>query len=155
MSNREIFNTTKVENCVLAQTLTTTTNGSSVDMSDANAVTFIVNMGDSADTLSGSVLWTITLEESSDDSIFTTVTDAESLLIAIDGTKQALATSIVVDAPAEDSKVFEIAYKVPSSSQYLRPVITATGTHTNGTPMSVIAVKGVLKVSPESGKADA
>lgn len=154
MSSREIFNTTKVESSVIAQTLTTTTNGASVDMSDANAVTFVTSMGASGDTLSGSVFWTLTVEESDDNSLWTTVTDAESLLIAIDGTKQS-GTSIIVDAPAEDEKIFEIAYKTPGDKRYARQVITATGTHSNGTPMAVAAIKGLLKVSPQSGKADA
>lgn len=154
MSNREIFNTTKVENSILAQTITATTNGSSVDMNDAEAVTFVTNMGASGDTLSGTVFWTLTIEESADNAAWTTVTDSESLLIAIDGTKQT-GTSIVVDAPAEDEKVFEMAYKVPGDKRYVRQVVTATGTHTNGTPLSVTAIKGFLKVSPESGKAEA
>lgn len=155
MPNREIFNSTKVESCIRAQVRTATINGTSIDLADCSAVNVVVDMGASGDTLSGSVYWTITAQESADNSSWATITDAESLLIAINGTKQASATSIVVDDPAEDEKTFEISYKVPGSKRYFRIVLTATGTHTNGTPVSASAVKGLLKVSPEAGKANA
>jgi hypothetical protein len=69
--------------------------------------------------------------------------------------KQDGATSIVVDAPTEDQKNFEISYKVPGNKQYLKLLIDPTGTHSNGTPVSAVAIKGTLKVSPEAGKANA
>jgi hypothetical protein len=155
MSSREIFNSIKIENVVIAQVLTASATPTVIDMSDASSVDFLVNMGNSGDTLSGSVYWTIKLQESSDNSTFTDVTDSESLLIAIDGEKQDGATSIVVDAPTEDQKNFEISYKVPGNKQYLKLLIDPTGTHSNGTPVSAVAIKGTLKVSPEAGKANA
>ena len=155
MTTREIFNSTKTESVVRAQVLTALPTATVIDMADASSVNFLIDMGNSADTLSGSVFWTITLQDSADNITFATVTDAESLLIAIDGAKQASATSIIVDAPAEDQKVFEVTYKVPGNKRYLKLLITPTGTHTNGTPMSAMAVKGYLKVSPEAGKANA
>ena len=155
MSSREIFNSTKIENVVIAQVLTADPTATVIDMADASSVNFLINMGASGDTLSGSVLFTISLQDCADNSTFAAVTDAESLLIAIDGTLQASATSIVVDAPGEDSKNFEISYKVPGNKRYLKLIIAKTGTHTNGTPMSASAIKGYLKVSPESGKANA
>lgn len=155
MSSREIFNSIKIENVVIAQVLTASATPTVIDMSDASSVDFLVNMGNSADTLSGSVFWTIKLQDSSDNSAFADVTDSESLLIAINGVKQDGATSIVVDAPTEDQKNFEISYKVPGNKQYLKLLIDATGTHSNGTPVSAVAIKGTLKVSPEAGKANA
>lgn len=155
MPNREIFNTVKLESCIRAQVLTATTNGASVNMSDAGSVNVSIDVGNSGDTLSGSVYWTFTAQESADDSSWSTITDAESLLVAIDGAKQASATSVVIDAPTEDQKILEFTYKVPGSKKYFRVVATATGTHTNGTPMSAVAIKGHLKVSPEAGKANA
>ena len=154
MSSREIFNSIKIENVVIAQVLTASATPAVIDMSDASSVDFLVNMGNSGDTLSGSVYWTIKLQESSDNSTFTDVTDSESLLIAIDGEKQVGATSIVVDAPTVDQKNFVISYKVPGNKQYLKLLINATGTHSNGTPVSAVAIKGTLKVSPEAGKAN-
>ena len=109
MSSREIFNSIKIENVVIAQVLTASATPTVIDMSDASSVDFLVNMGNSADTLSGSVFWTIKLQDSSDNSTFADVTDSESLLIAINGVKQDGATSIVVDAPTEDQKNFEIS----------------------------------------------
>lgn len=155
MSSREIFNSIKIENVVIAQVLTASATPTVIDMSDASSVDFLVNMGNSGDTLSGSVYWTIKLQDSSDNSAFADVTDSESLLIAINGVKQDGATSIVVDAPTEDQKNFEISYKVPGNKQYLKLLIDATGTHSNGTPVSAVAIKGTLKVSPEAGKANA
>lgn len=155
MSSREIFNSIKIENVVIAQVLTASATPTVIDMSDASSVDFLVNMGNSGDTLSGSVYWTIKLQDSSDNSAFADVTDSESLLIAINGVKQDGATSIVVDAPTEDQKNFEISYKVPGNKRYLKLLINATGTHTNGTPMAAVAIKGTLKVSPEAGKANA
>lgn len=155
MPNREIFNTTKTESSIRAAVLTSTTNGSTVDLKDAEAVNVILDVGQSGDTLSGSVYWTITAQESSDNSSWSTITDSDKLLIAVAGTIQSAATSVVIDDAAEDSTTVEVSYKAPGGERYFRIVVTATGTHSNGTPMSASAVKGYLKVSPESGKANA
>lgn len=154
MSSREIFNTTKLENCIKSQVITTSTNGTSVNMADADSVTFAFNIGASGDTLSGSLYLTLKLQDSADNSTFADVTDSDSLLIAIAGTKQSGST-VVIDSSSEDEKVIEIAYKIPANKQYIRPVIALTGSHSNGTPASVTAIKGNLKLSPESGKANA
>lgn len=155
MSSRELFNSIKIESVVATRVLTTSATPTVIDMSDASSVNFLVNMGTAADTLSGTVYWTIKLQESLDNITFTDVIDSESLLIAINGVKQKGAISIVVDTIAKSAKIFEICYKVPGVKRYLKLLVNATGTHTNGTPVGVVAMKGNLKISPEAGKANA
>lgn len=109
--------------------------GSSVDLKDYKHVFFVANIGESGDTLSSSVYIELELEESDDDSSFTDVDDAD-MTNTVDGANDGTFAKIVL---AGDDKRYVTQYK--GSARYVRPVVNMTGTHTNGTPVSVTAFR--------------
>lgn len=120
--------------------------GSSVDLKDYDGgVVFYALLGDSGDTLSGSVYVELEVEESDDDSSFTDVADSD-LTTTVTGTNNG--TFGVINAPAEDQAVFTTRYK--GSKRYVRPVVNVTGTHTNGIPVGILALRLGAKNKPVS-----
>lgn len=107
---------------------TTEGTGVGVDTKGFEAAEMVFHFGDSGDTLSGSVYVTPTLEESDTlGSGYTTVAAADML-----------GTLTVIDAPAEDQVVQAVGYT--GNKRYIRALMTFTGTHTNGIPVSAVAV---------------
>jgi hypothetical protein len=97
---------------------------------------FVVDMGNSADTLSGSNYIELEVEESADNSSYTDVANA-NLVNYVTGTNTG--TFAKVDDPAEDSTVFMTGYR--GNAAYARVVLNFTGTHSTGTPISVLAIQ--------------
>lgn len=128
-------------------TITTTTATTGVDGAGGAGVRHQVNVGESGDTLSGSVYLTLVLQHSTDNSNWSDVTDAE---YAVDGTNSAFDASdgsfAVIDAAAEDDVLCSISYIGPN--RYSRVNIELTGTHSNGIPVSGTAVTGYLRKQP-------
>ena len=91
-----------------------------------------VHVGNSGDTLSGSVKIELEVEHSDDNSTWSDCADAD-LTTSVTGTNTG--TFAVIDAPAEDSAIFQTEYL--NSKRYVRVVLNVTGTHTNGTPIAV------------------
>lgn len=120
-------------------------NGTGVDMTGYDRCTFLVDLGESNDTLSGSVKIELEVEESDDDSTYTDVADAD-LSDVVTGTNTGCFG--VIDAAAEDAAIFSTTYK--GTSRYVRPVINVSGTHTNGTPLGVIAIRHKATSLPAS-----
>lgn len=116
-------------------TITSDTNGTGMDKQGWGSTKHIVNVGESGDTWSGSDYFDIIIQDSADNSTFAAVTDATKL----NGTMTTLASGIVdvFDAEAEDNALSEIEYI--GDKRYSRIVIDATGTHSNGTPMSAVS----------------
>ena len=117
-------------------TLTADADSSSIDMKDYRHCAFYALVGESGDTLSGSVYVELELEESADDSTFTDVADAH-ITNAVDGTNDG--TFAKIDAAAEDDAVFMTQYSGPA--RYVRAVVNVTGTHTNGIPIGIVAFR--------------
>ena len=121
-------------------TVTSDTDSASIDLKGYASAGIIFNVGESGDTLSGSVYWSLELEESDDDSTWTDVAAADM------GTSVSAGTVAVIDAAAEDDSVHFTSYK--GNKRYIRGVLNATGTHTNGTPISVTGVRYNEKYPP-------
>lgn len=113
---------------------TTDINCTGVDGRGYGSIIHQVNVGDSGDTLSGSVMVELELEESDDDSAYTDCPNAALENPATGGaghvTGTNLGTFAVIDAPSEDSIAFAVRYV--GSKRYSRVVVNKTGTHTNG-----------------------
>ena len=112
-------------------------NGTTVDRQGFESCMFIVNSGIEGDTLSGSVKFDFILEESDDDSTFSAVTSSTSV------TETSVDSSgifLTLDANGETPQTSQIGYI--GGKRYVRVKIDATGTHSNGTPISVQAVLG-------------
>lgn len=109
---------------------TTEGTGLTVDTKGYESAVLVFHIGVSGDTLSGSVKMLPSVEESDDDSTWTAV--AATDLIG--------STLALIDDAAEDAVVQEAGYR--GTKRYIRPLITFTGTHTNGTPISAVAILG-------------
>jgi len=143
---KDLHNNIKVVQALIPAVVTADANGSGIDRQGFEMVEHIVVMGNSGDTLSGSVLIELVLQDSPDNSVWSDVILAKQVLVGADGISVAPSATGVfatIDAPAEDSRHFRIGYR--GGERYTRIQVDLTGTHTNGTPISVIAVLG----SPE------
>ncbi len=107
--------------------------GVGVSLAGFDGAMFIVHVGASGDTLSGSVYLTVKLQECATDTpgSYTDIADAD-----LEGG----ANAVVIDAAAEDEVVIQRGYK--GGLRWLRVFVDTTGTHTNGTPLSAVIVKG-------------
>lgn len=112
--------------------------GVGVDLQGFEGALMITHIGQSGDTLSGSVFMTVSFQES----------DALGSGYANIATAELLggANDVVIDAAAEDEVVVSRAYV--GAKRYVRALITFTGTHTNGTPISAVIVKGIPRHAP-------
>ena len=131
-----LYSDNKISQLIDPATLTADTDSSSVDMKGYNEVMFIVNCGESGDTLSSSLKWEFEVEESTDDSTFTDVADAD-LVNYVAGTNDGCFA--VVDAAAEDDAAYYTAYR--GASRYVRVVANAVGSVSSGMPISVTAIQ--------------
>jgi len=131
----DFINNFKVVQVIDPATHTADVDGDSVDLLHYSGVTFLALVGESGDTLSGSVKVELEVEDSDDDSSFSDVADAD-LQNYVAGTNDGCFG--VIDAAAEDDAVYKGTYK--GSSRYARPVINLVGTHTNGIPIGIVAI---------------
>lgn len=107
---------------------TTEGTGTGVDLKGYESATVVFNFGISGDTLSGSVYVTPTVEESDDNSTWSTATDLVDSGLS------------VIDDAAEDPALQQVGYV--GTKRYIRALITFTGSHTNGMPISACVVRG-------------
>lgn len=145
----DIANNSAVSQLVDPATLTATTNSTGLDLQFDNGAMLITNIGESGDTLSGSVYWTLILQDSTDDSTYSAVTTAS--YVTYGSVNSSTGVFATIDAAAEDDSVHTIGYVGPN--RYVRVAITKTGTHSNGTPMSVTGVTAPIH-KPASGGND-
>jgi hypothetical protein len=118
-----------------------------VDTYGYDSLELIALIGESGDTLSGSVYFDVYLEESSDNSTFTAVAAADAL-IAADGVAAEPVAGLIatIDAAAEDDIKLRVGYI--GSLRYARLRLDFTGTHTNGIPVAGLAVQGCPRHGP-------
>ena len=113
--------------------------GVAVDLAGFEGALMAAHVGISGDTLSGSLKWTVQFQESDT----TTPGDFADIAAAdlIGG-----ANAVVIDAAAEDDVI--IARSYIGSKRYVRVLFTQTGTHTNGTPIAAVVIKGKPRHAP-------
>ena len=116
---------------------TTTKTSTAIDLQGYNSVTVVFSMGASGDTLSGSVYWTLKLQHSDDNSSYEDLASTDLL---------GGATSIVVDSSSEDETAYAFGYI--GKRRYLKAVATPTGTHSTGTPLGMLALRGTPSYAP-------
>lgn len=136
-----------VTSCLIPQVVTTDSPATGVDTLGYDSVVLLVHVGDSGDTLSGSVLIDLELQDSADNSTYAACVDADlenpdtGAAGAVTGTTTG--TFARIDAPTEDSAIFAVRYI--GDARYVRVNINVTGTHSNGTSIGVIAVRSLAK----------
>lgn len=113
------------------------TNSTSMDLRDSESAAILFHIGASADTLSGTNKIELEVQESDDNSTFTAVANADMNLYAT-GTNVGTGAVVVSNATASLSYLF--GYK--GYKRYIRGVLNFSGTHSTGTPIGIIGLKG-------------
>lgn len=119
---------------ILAQTTRTS---DYIDLQGYHDHFITVNIGFALDSLTGSRYWTIQLQEGATTGSFSNVADSDTH----NGT-----ASYVLNSSALDEQAYNFSYK--GNKRYIRVIVTNTGTHSVGTPMSIIALFGKPSVAP-------
>ncbi len=147
MATRDLTNSLIYTQVKDAITVTADFNSASVDTKDLGSCFFSVNVGLSGDTLSGSVKIELEVEKSTDDSVWVDCADVD-IRTAVTGTNTG--TFAVIDDAAEDETLVnvEVAKAVFGTHQFFRVVANLTGTHTNGTPIGILAIQGEKGILP-------
>lgn len=138
MPNRENVSNLKFAAALVPAVATNTVTSAAISLQGHDSATVLFDVGNSGDTLSGSVYWTLSLTEC--DTIGGTYTAVAAADI------ESGVASYVIDAPAEDSLV--VAFGYIGSKPFTKGVATATGTHSNGTPIGILSVLGDPMVAP-------
>lgn len=114
---------------------TATVTSSAINVNGYPSAMFCVYYGDSADTLSATVYWTGKIQSCATESGTYADVGATEVLIAT--------TNLfgLINAPTEDQKIYVIGYN--GTDDWVKVVVTPTGTHTNGTPIGVFAILGM------------
>lgn len=128
---------------------TAAANGTGVDLQGYESATLIADVGAEGDTLSSSVYFEISLEHSDDNSTFTDVAQAD----IVDGTISSGGIWLKLDGtaggnPDTAGEIYRVGYI--GGKRYIRGVLAKTGTHSNGTPISLFVVKGNARHSGDN-----
>lgn len=126
----------------LPAVLTTTPSPITVDTLGFNDVTLVVYAGAGGITFTGTNKITYVLTESDDDSTYTAVADAGFL--GVTGTSSGVFKSYTTAKAAAD--VVKVGYR--GGKRYLQFTPTFGGTHSSGTAVAAIAVRGSPVVQP-------
>lgn len=151
MPNRELYSNFAVSQLIDPATLSgngDATNSSEADLQGYDSVMLIANVGESGDSLSGSIKFEFEVEHADDDGAgspdsWSDVSDSD-LANVVSGSNDGCFA--VVDAAAEDDAVYYTSYI--GEKRYVRVVVNRTGNNANGTPISVTAVRGHPSLAP-------
>ncbi len=134
---RDLYHNVLVSQHLSPVVSTATKTSSAIDLQGYNAASVVFSIGQSGDTLSGSLYWTLKLQHSDDDSTYT-----DTVLADLNNS----ALTVVVNSSSLDRATYNFGYQ--GAKRYLKAVATPTGTHTNGTPIGIIAIRGVPAYIP-------
>ena len=149
MAKRSIHERIEALAAIVALGAAADTNGVTIDTAGAeqcDSLEFVANVGAAGDTLSGTVKIELELEHSDDGTTWADCANTD-LTNSVTGTNAG--TWAVIDADAEAGQVYRVGYI--GSKRYVRAVSNITGTHTNGTPIAISAIKGHLHIEPPDG----
>ena len=146
---KDMSNTIATAVSVKNAVYTAASNGTGVDLQGYESATVLVDVGAEGDTLSSSVHFEISLEESDDDSTYTDVAQAS----IIDGTIASGGIFLKLDGtaggnPDSTGGIFRVGYV--GNKRYIRVVIAKTGTHSTGTPIGAMVVRGSARHSTDN-----
>ncbi len=143
MAKREIVSKLNVVQTLDPQVYNSDQNSDSSDMQGFDSLMIITNVGISADTLNGSNTIELELEESVDDSVWTDVADVD-IITAVAGANDG--TFALINDAAEDEQAYKVGYI--GNKRYVRAVVNFTGTHSTGTEVGIVAVRGNAHAMP-------
>lgn len=124
---------------------TAASNGTGVDLQGYESATVVVSAGAEGDTLAANLNFQIGLEHSDDDSTYTDCVQAD----IVDGTIAADGVFLIIDGtgtagtggnPDTGGMTYRVGYR--GGKRYIRTTIAKTGTHSTGTPLGTMVIKG-------------
>lgn len=143
---KDLFSNIKVSQVEIPAVKTSTATSDSIDVAGYESLAVVFNVGNSGDTLSGSLYWTLSLTEcDTTDGSFTAVAATD---VQVQGGTFGTTSTYVIDAPTEDS--LSVTFGYVGSKRYVQAVATATGSHSSGTPIGIIAIQGNPSTAPVS-----
>ena len=113
--------------------------GTAISGAGLSGITFIYDVGESLDTLSGSVYFTLKVQKSVDSAFSSPVAAVVADLSNASGLLSA--ATITIDDPSEDGVQHLIHTTIDADYDYYRAIIDVTGSHSNGTPINIAAYK--------------
>ncbi len=134
---RDLYHNVKVTQVLNPVVSTTTKTSSAVDLKGYNGAMVTVAVGQSGDTLTGSLYWTLKLQHSDDDSTYTDTTVADL---------NNSAATIVVNSSLLDKTAYSFGYE--GTKRYLKAVATPTGSISSGVPLGMFALLGHANYKP-------
>lgn len=134
---KDLYHNLSVLQVLHPVTTITTRTSTSIDLRGFGSANVICSFGQTFDALSGSVYWTVKLQHSDDNSAFSDVTTAD----LYNGS-----ASYVIDSSSKDEALYSFGYK--GAKRYVRAVCTASGTHSNGTPIAMYGLRGDAGLMP-------
>ena len=138
---RDLSNNIVPANSIINAVKTAAANGTGVDLQGYESAMIVVSVGAEGDTLAANLNFQISLEHSDDDSTYTDAAQAD----IIDGTIAADGVFLILDGTGWIGYV--------GGKRYVRVVIAKTGTHSNGTPISALVLKGNARSSGDNANA--
>ena len=150
---KDMSNTIATAVSLKSAVYTSATNGTGVDLQGYESATLMASVGAEGDTLSSSVYFELSLEHSDDNSTFTDVAQAD----ITDGTISSGGIWLKLDGtdggnPDTAGDGYRVGYV--GGKRYIRGVLAKTGSHSNGTAISMIVVKGNARHSADNAITD-
>ena len=146
---KDLSHNISVSNTLINAVKTTGADGTTVDLQGFNSATAVVTVGAEVDTLADNLYFTVALEHSDDNS---TWTKAEQVDV-VNGTIAGQGIFLKLDGttggnPDSTGGEWQIGYV--GGKRYVRMVLAKSGTHSTGTPISGVIVKGSPLHAPAS-----
>ena len=134
---RDIYHNVLATQVLSPVVSTTTKTSSTIDLQGHNGLSVVFALGLSADTLSVSLYWTLSLQHSDTDSGYSAVasTDCNSGV-----------NSITVNGTTLDRQAYSLGYI--GSKRYVQAVATPTGSVSSGMPIGIVALRGESTYKP-------
>jgi len=134
---RDLYHNIAVSQPLNPVNSTATKTSAAIDLQGYSSALVVFCIGLSGDTLSGSVYWTLKLQHSDDDSSYSDTSTAD-----LNNT----AATVVVNSSTLDEAAYGFGYA--GNKRYLKAVATPTGTHSNGTPIGILALRDTAAYRP-------
>lgn len=134
---QDLYHNVLVQQVLNPVNSTTTKTSSTIDLQGFDSASVVFAIGTAGDTLSGSLYWTLKIQHSDDDSSYSDVTTS--------GLFNSAAT-VLVDSSAKDKTAYSFGYI--GGKRYVKAVATPTGSHSVGTPIGMLALKGNPSLAP-------
>jgi hypothetical protein len=138
---RDLYHNVLATQVLAPATATTTQTSSTIDMQGYNALSVVFDIGHSGDTLSGSLYWTLSLQDSPDGSTWTAVASPNTNA-SYDGGS----ATIVVNTTSSDRQAYSIGYI--GNNRYIQGIATPTGAVSSGMPIGIVALRGTSGYRP-------